>query len=157
ALEVAGSGVTVNAICPGWVGSTGLFDETIANIVKTTGRDASVAVKALADMSPLKRVMQPEEIAHVALMLAADEAAGINGQGNKVCGGWVMDGGGHSFLGCPWGTPIPGPYGRGKKNRPVAPLRQRAERLTAFLTSTAGAAVEAFVPLENTDATETEE
>jgi NAD(P)-dependent dehydrogenase (short-subunit alcohol dehydrogenase family) len=91
ALEVAGSGVTVNAICPGWVGSTGLFEETIANIVKTTGRDATVAVKALADMSPLKRVMQPEEIAHVALMLAADKAAGINGQGINVCGGSVMD------------------------------------------------------------------
>ncbi|MBI3800176.1 MAG: SDR family oxidoreductase [Deltaproteobacteria bacterium] len=91
ALEVAGSGVTVNAICPGWVGSTGLFEETIANIVKTTGRDATVALKALADMSPLKRVMQPEEIAHVALMLAADEAAGINGQGLNVCGGSVMD------------------------------------------------------------------
>jgi NAD(P)-dependent dehydrogenase (short-subunit alcohol dehydrogenase family) len=91
ALEVAGSGVTVNAICPGWVGSTGLFEETIANIVKTTGRDATVAVKALADMSPQKRVMEPEEIAHVALMLAADEAAGINGQGINVCGGSVMD------------------------------------------------------------------
>jgi NAD(P)-dependent dehydrogenase (short-subunit alcohol dehydrogenase family) len=91
ALEVAGSGVTVNAICPGWVGSTGLFEETIANIVKTTGRDATVAVQALAEMSPLKRVMQPEEIAHVALMLAAYEAAGINGQGINVCGGSVMD------------------------------------------------------------------
>jgi 3-hydroxybutyrate dehydrogenase len=91
ALEVAGSGVTVNAICPGWVGSTGLFEETIANIVKTTGRDATVAVKALADMSPLKRVMAPEEIAHVALMLASDEAGGINGQGINVCGGSVMD------------------------------------------------------------------
>jgi NAD(P)-dependent dehydrogenase (short-subunit alcohol dehydrogenase family) len=91
ALEVASSGVTVNAICPGWVGSTGLFDETIANIAKTTGRDATVAVKALADMSPLKRVMEPEEIAHVALMLASDEAGGINGQGINVCGGSVMD------------------------------------------------------------------
>jgi len=91
ALEVAGSGVTVNAICPGWVGSTGLFEETIANIVKTTGRDATVAMKALADMSPLKRVMEPEEIAHVALMLASDEAGGINGQGINVCGGSVMD------------------------------------------------------------------
>ncbi|HEV8712913.1 MAG TPA: SDR family NAD(P)-dependent oxidoreductase [Candidatus Binatia bacterium] len=91
ALEVAGSGVTVNAICPGWVGSTGLFEETIANIVKTTGRDATVAVKSLADMSPQKRVMEPEEIAHVALMLASEEAGGINGQGINVCGGSVMD------------------------------------------------------------------
>lgn len=91
ALEVAGSGVTVNAICPGWVGSTGLFEETIANISKTTGRDAAVAMKALADMSPLKRVMEPEEIARVALMLANDEAGGINGQGINVCGGSVMD------------------------------------------------------------------
>jgi len=91
ALEVAGSGVTVNAICPGWVGSTGLFEETITNIVSTTGRDATAAVKALADMSPLKRVMQPEEIAHGALMLAADEAGGINGQGINICGGSVMD------------------------------------------------------------------
>jgi len=91
ALEVAGSGVTVNAICPGWVGSTGLFAETIANITKTTGRDATIAIKALADMSPLKRVMEPEEIARVALMLATDDAGGINGQGINVCGGSVMD------------------------------------------------------------------
>lgn len=91
ALELAGSGVTVNAICPGWVGSTGLFEETIANIVQTTGRDATAAVKALADMSPLKRVMEPAEIAHVALMLASDEAGGITGQGINVCGGTVMD------------------------------------------------------------------
>jgi NAD(P)-dependent dehydrogenase (short-subunit alcohol dehydrogenase family) len=91
ALEVAGSGVTVNAICPNWVGSTGLFEETIANIVRTTGRDAAAATKALADMSPQKRVMEPAEIAHVALMLAADEAGGINGQGINVCGGTVMD------------------------------------------------------------------
>jgi NAD(P)-dependent dehydrogenase (short-subunit alcohol dehydrogenase family) len=91
ALEVAGSGVTVNAICPGWVGSTGLFEETITNIVKTTSRDVTTAIKALADMSPLKRVMAPQEIAHVALMLASDEAGGINGQGINVCGGSVMD------------------------------------------------------------------
>ncbi|MEW6300424.1 MAG: SDR family NAD(P)-dependent oxidoreductase [Thermodesulfobacteriota bacterium] len=91
ALELAGSGVTVNAICPGWVGSTGLFAETITNIVQTTGRDAAAAVQALADMSPLRRVMEPEEIAHVAVMLAADEAGGITGQGINVCGGTVMD------------------------------------------------------------------
>ena len=91
ALELADSGVTVNAICPNWVGSTGLFEETIANIVKTTGRAASAAVKALADMSPQKRVMQPEEIAHVALMLASEDAGGITGQGINVCGGTVMD------------------------------------------------------------------
>jgi NAD(P)-dependent dehydrogenase (short-subunit alcohol dehydrogenase family) len=91
ALELAGSGVTVNAICPGWVGSTGLFEETIANIVQTTGRDAATATKALADMSPQRRLMEPAEIAHVALMLASDEAAGITGQGINVCGGTVMD------------------------------------------------------------------
>lgn len=91
ALELAGSGVTVNAICPGWVGSTGLFTETIANIVRTTGRDAAAAIKALADMSPQKRLMEPAEIAHVAVMLAADEAGGITGQGINVCGGAVMD------------------------------------------------------------------
>ncbi len=91
ALELAGSGVTVNAICPGWVGSTGLFAETIANIVQTTGRDAAAATKALADMSPQKRLMEPTEIAQVAVMLAADEAGGITGQGINVCGGTVMD------------------------------------------------------------------
>jgi NAD(P)-dependent dehydrogenase (short-subunit alcohol dehydrogenase family) len=91
ALELAGSGVTVNAICPGWVGSTGLFAETIANIVQTTGRDAAAATKALADMSPQRRLMEPREIAHVAVMLAADKAGGITGQGINVCGGAVMD------------------------------------------------------------------
>jgi NAD(P)-dependent dehydrogenase (short-subunit alcohol dehydrogenase family) len=89
ALEVAGRGVTVNAICPGFV-ATDMTDAGIANITARTGRSPDEARQILESQSPQHRLIEPEEVAAIAEFLAADEAHGINGQGINVDGGQVM-------------------------------------------------------------------
>jgi NAD(P)-dependent dehydrogenase (short-subunit alcohol dehydrogenase family) len=89
ALEVATSGVTVNTVCPGWV-DTQMTAETVARIQALTGRSKEDATRSLAAMSPQKRLMTPDEIAHAVAMLLPDEARGIHGQTLLVDGGQVM-------------------------------------------------------------------
>lgn len=89
ALEVATQGITVNAICPGYV-DTDLTAETVKNICRKTGLDESRALEIITNMSPQKRLMKPEEVANVALFLASDDSWGINGQAINICGGAVM-------------------------------------------------------------------
>jgi 3-hydroxybutyrate dehydrogenase len=89
ALELARKGVTVNAICPGWV-ETEMTASTIDRIVKTTGRSAEEARRTLEAMSPQQRLIRPEEVAAVAVFLAGDAASGITGQAIDVDGGEVM-------------------------------------------------------------------
>jgi NAD(P)-dependent dehydrogenase (short-subunit alcohol dehydrogenase family) len=79
ALEAAGRGVTVNAICPGWI-DTPMTERSIARIVDRTGRSAEEARRALESMNPQGRLIRPEEVADVAAFLASPEAAGLNGQ-----------------------------------------------------------------------------
>ena len=89
ALEVAGKGITVNAICPGFV-ETAMTEESIHRIVTKTGRTPDAAREALEGLSPQKRLIQPEEVAAAAVMLASPEARGIHGQAINVDGGAVM-------------------------------------------------------------------
>lgn len=89
AVEIARSNVTVNAICPGWV-ATAMADRAIANIARATGRPSNKAREALAAMSPQKRLIEPEEVAHAVLALCADAARGIHGQAIPIDGGQVM-------------------------------------------------------------------
>ena len=89
AIELARTGVTVNAICPGFV-DTDMTAESIARIARTTGRTEHQAREALEKMSPQRRFVQPEEVAAVAVFLASDQAAGITGQAIDVDGGQVM-------------------------------------------------------------------
>lgn len=89
AYEVATKGVTVNAICPGYV-DTDLTRETIINIIKKTGRDEAFALEFLASTSPQKRLIVPDEVANIAVFLASDASFGINGQSVNICGGVVM-------------------------------------------------------------------
>ena len=89
ALETATSGVTVNAICPGWV-DTPMTGASIARIVEKTGRTAEEARATLERMSPQRRLVAPEEIAAAALFLASEAARGITGQAINVDGGEVM-------------------------------------------------------------------
>ena len=89
ALEVAVHGVTVNAICPGYV-ETDMTTRGIENIVAKTGKSAESALDALKKMSPQNRLVTPEEVAAVALLLASEEGRGINGQAINVDGGTVL-------------------------------------------------------------------
>jgi 3-hydroxybutyrate dehydrogenase len=89
ALEVASKGVTVNAICPGWV-DTDMTTTSVARIVQKTGRSAAEARSALEAMSPQRRLVQPDEVATVAVFLAGPAAHGITGQAINVDGGEVM-------------------------------------------------------------------
>ena len=86
AMEVAGNGITANAICPGYV-DTPMTEYSVANIVEKTGVSAEEALERILSLSPQKRLIRPEEIAHVALMLCGDDGEGINGETIVLDGG----------------------------------------------------------------------
>jgi NAD(P)-dependent dehydrogenase (short-subunit alcohol dehydrogenase family) len=79
ALEAEPHGVTVNAICPGWL-NTGMTDQSIERIVAKTGRRGEDVRSTLAKMNPQGRLIEPEEVADVAAFLASREGARVNGQ-----------------------------------------------------------------------------
>lgn len=89
ALEVAAKGITVNAICPGYV-DTEMTTRGIENITKKTGLSADQAMDSIKKMSPQNRIIEPEEVAALALLLASEEGRGINGQAINVDGGSVL-------------------------------------------------------------------
>ena len=89
ALETATDGVTVNAICPGFV-ETDIARSAIQNIAGKTGKGEASARRWLAAQSPQNRLIQPEEVASLALMLASEGAGGINGQAINLDGGSVF-------------------------------------------------------------------
>jgi NAD(P)-dependent dehydrogenase (short-subunit alcohol dehydrogenase family) len=87
ALDVARAGVTVNAVCPGYV-DTPMTDRSVANIAGGTGRSPQEAREILERMQPIERLVTVEEVAS-AVMLCVDNAA-VNGQGLNVDGGGVQ-------------------------------------------------------------------
>jgi NAD(P)-dependent dehydrogenase (short-subunit alcohol dehydrogenase family) len=87
AAEIEGTGVTANAVCPAYV-DTDMTRRTIDNIVARTGRTPGEAVAELEEMTPLGRLIQPDEVAAAVVFLASPEAVAINGQT------LVLDGGG---------------------------------------------------------------
>jgi 3-hydroxybutyrate dehydrogenase len=89
AMEVAAKGITVNAICPGYV-DTDMTTRGIENITKKTGLSAAQAMESIRKMSPQNRIIEPEEVAALALLLASEEGRGINGQAINVDGGTVL-------------------------------------------------------------------
>ena len=89
ALETAASGITVNAVCPGWV-ETEMVEKAVQTISAKTKVSPEKAREYLAAESPQKRIIQPDEIAFATVWLACDEARGINGQAINVDGGQVM-------------------------------------------------------------------
>ncbi len=89
AIEVARKGVTVNAVCPGYV-DTLMTERAVENIVAKTGLGEAEALSALEHMSSQNRLITPEEVAALALLLASDEGRGITGQAINVDGGTVL-------------------------------------------------------------------
>jgi 3-hydroxybutyrate dehydrogenase len=89
ALEVAARGITVNAICPGYV-DTEMTARAVEIIKAKTHKTADEATEVLKQMSPQNRLITPEEVAALALLLATEEGRGINGQAINVDGGSVL-------------------------------------------------------------------
>jgi len=89
ALELAKTGVTVNAVCPGYT-ETEIVREAIEKIVRKTGRDEASARAALEASNPQGRLVQPDEVAQAVLWLARADSAAITGQSIAVAGGEVM-------------------------------------------------------------------
>jgi len=87
AAEIAGTGATANAVCPAYV-DTAMTERTVETIVAKTGRTAEEAQAELASMTPLGRLLEPDEVAAAVVFLASPEAGAINGQT------LVLDGGG---------------------------------------------------------------
>jgi NAD(P)-dependent dehydrogenase (short-subunit alcohol dehydrogenase family) len=89
AHEVADRGITVNAVCPGWV-ETDMARAAAAGIASKTGRSQNDATQTLAEMSPQNRLMTAEEVAGLVRYLVGDEAYGVTGQAWNLDGGQAM-------------------------------------------------------------------
>jgi NAD(P)-dependent dehydrogenase (short-subunit alcohol dehydrogenase family) len=86
AAETVKTGVTVNAVCPGFV-ETDLLEESVQRIVRTTGRSVAEARASLAATNPQNRFIQPQEVAAAVLWLCSKTASSITGQAISVSGG----------------------------------------------------------------------
>ena len=89
AAEVAGTGVTANAVCPAFV-RTDMTTTSVRRIVASTGRSEAQAEEAVASMTPLGRLLEPDEVAFAVAFLAAPEAGAINGQTLVLDGGGIQ-------------------------------------------------------------------
>ncbi|WP_292492722.1 SDR family NAD(P)-dependent oxidoreductase, partial [Mesorhizobium sp.] len=86
ATETAKSGVTVNAVCPGFV-ETDMLEQSVQRIVEKTGRSATEARQSLSAVNPQGRFIQPDEVADAVLWLCSDAARSITGQAISISGG----------------------------------------------------------------------
>ena len=89
AMETARLGVTVNAVCPGYV-NTELTRENARRLAAKRGESVDQALALMAASCPQRRLIEPEEVAYVTLALASDRAVGITGQAIQVGGGAGM-------------------------------------------------------------------
>jgi NAD(P)-dependent dehydrogenase (short-subunit alcohol dehydrogenase family) len=89
AAEVAGTGVTANAVCPAFV-RTDMTARSVERIVSRTGRGEAEAEAALARAAPLGRLLEPAEVAFAVAFLAAAEAGAVNGQTLILDGGGIQ-------------------------------------------------------------------
>jgi NAD(P)-dependent dehydrogenase (short-subunit alcohol dehydrogenase family) len=88
ALEVAKTGITVNAVCPGYT-DTGVVRDAIRNISEKTARSESDARESLVSFNPQQRLVRPEEVANAVLWLCLPGSESMNGQSLAIAGGEV--------------------------------------------------------------------
>ena len=88
AVEVAAHGITVNAVCPGYV-ETDIVRSGIAAVIAKTGRSEDEARAAFTARNPQNRLIQPEEVADAVRWLCGEGAAGVNGASIAISGGEV--------------------------------------------------------------------
>ncbi len=86
AVELAPTGVTVNAICPGFT-DTDIVADAVANITDKTGRSEDQARKSLESFSPMQRLIAPSEVAALVAYLVQDAAAALTGAALPLDGG----------------------------------------------------------------------
>ena len=89
ALELARTGVTVNAVCPGFT-ETDMLESALTNIMNKTGRSCEEAKKDLVRGNPQGRFVRPEEVAEAVRWLCLPSSGAITGQSIAVAGGEVM-------------------------------------------------------------------
>ena len=89
ALELATKGITVNAVCPGYT-ETDILRDSIANVMKKTGRSEADARATFAAGNPQGRIVQPDQVADSVRWLCSPAAGSITGQAISVSGGEVM-------------------------------------------------------------------
>ena len=86
AIETAKAGITVNAVCPGYV-ETPMLERAVDRIAAATKRSESEARGALAANNPQARFIKPEEVAAAVVWLCAGDSAAITGQAISISGG----------------------------------------------------------------------
>jgi len=90
ALELAERGITVNAVCPGWV-DTAMAAQGMQSGATSMGVSFEEFRAAALDEVPIKRIIEPDEVAALVKFLASPQAAAITGQTYNICGGQSMD------------------------------------------------------------------
>lgn len=89
ALAYGAKQITVNTVCPAVV-LTGMWERNFAELAHITGKTSEQLVKAWTDITPLKRLGTPEDVANLIRFLASDDASFITGQTINVCGGFML-------------------------------------------------------------------
>ncbi|MGI5843392.1 MAG: SDR family NAD(P)-dependent oxidoreductase [Candidatus Xenobium sp.] len=90
AREVANRGIRVNAVCPGAMDTPMFHEGTLKPLIERFGRDRETMLRSTLAQIPMRRLLDPGEVADLVVWLASDSARGITGQSFNVDGGLDM-------------------------------------------------------------------